>query len=484
VASSSPDRTEGAFSIVPDFARPVPEVPARPWRLGPEALAVVGVAGVGAVVGAFSLAVERTSYDTWAGVVVATVLVLVSIPLVLAARRLEDDHTTAALLPWALAAKLLGVIPRYAVAFALYDGNADASSYHDAGVALAKVIRGGNLFPHIDAAPGTSFIQWLTGLTYAVTGPTKLGGFFVFSWLGFWGLWLFYRAFVIACPEGDRRRYALIVFFLPSLLFWPSSIGKEAWMAFALGLAAWGTARVLQHRRGGLIALGGGLVALGQVRPHVAAIVAVAALLALLLRRPPAGAHVTAPLSKIGAILVAGVGVIVVLNATEAFFGLDKFNAEAVRSTRERAGEQTDEGGSAFEHTGNTAFSPSQFPVATMNVLFKPFPWEANNAQALIASIEGGLTFALFVFSFRRVLGSVRSILHTPYVLFCMVYVVVFIYGFSSFSNYGVLTRQRVQVFPFVLVLVCLPPLARRSAGGWRDILEAPGPAAPVPAAR
>ena len=33
-------------------------------------------------------------------------------------------------------------------------------------------------------------------------------------------------------PTGDHRRYALLVFFMPSLLFWPSSIGKESWMLF------------------------------------------------------------------------------------------------------------------------------------------------------------------------------------------------------------------------------------------------------------
>jgi hypothetical protein len=33
----------------------------------------------------------------------------------------------------------------------------------------------------------------------------------------------------------------------------------------------------------------------------------------------------------------------------------------------------------------------------------------------------------------------------------------LFIYGFSSFANFGILTRQRVQVLPFVVVLLCLP---------------------------
>lgn len=475
MASVAPEPSGDAFTIVPDFRRAAPPVPRRRRRLGPEALGGLGVAGVGLVVAVFSIAVERTAFDTWAGVLVAVVLACGSWPLLRAARRLETDPWIAAILPWALVAKLASALPRFAVAFALYDGNADASSYHDAAVLLGPQIRGGTFFPHIEAVAGTSFIQWLNGVIYAITGPTKLGGFFVFSWIGFWGLWLFYRAFATACPEGDRRRYAVLVFFLPSLLFWPSSIGKEAWMAFALGLGAWGTARVLTHRRGGLLAVAAGLLGTAQVRPHVAAIVAVAALMALLLRRAPSGASVTAPLSKIGAIVVAGVAVVLVLNATQSFFGLDEFNAQAVQSTRTRAAEQTDEGGSAFEHAGNTAFSPSQFPSATVNVLFRPFPWQASNAQALIASLEGSFLLMLVLASLTRLVGAIRSVVHTPYVLFCVAYSVVFIYGFSSFSNYGVLTRQRVQVLPFVLVLVSLPAVRRRAEGGWRAaLLDAP----------
>src|SRR5205085_1758787 len=96
-------------------------------------------------------------------------------------------------------------------------------------------------------------IEVVTGLIYAVIGPTQLGGFLVYAWLGFLGLVLFYRAFRIAFPEGDHRRYARFLFLLPSLLFWPSSIGKDAWMVLMLGIAAYGAARVLSRQPTGFI---------------------------------------------------------------------------------------------------------------------------------------------------------------------------------------------------------------------------------------
>ena len=66
-----------------------------------------------------------------------------------------------------------------------------------------------------------------------------------------------YRAFTIAIPDGNRRSYARLLFFLPSMLYWPSSIGKEAWMLFTLGLAAFGTARLLTGRTWRGLALAG-----------------------------------------------------------------------------------------------------------------------------------------------------------------------------------------------------------------------------------
>ena len=51
-----------------------------------------------------------------------------------------------------------------------------------------------------------------------------------------------------AVPTLNRKWYSAFMFFAPSLAFWPSSVGKEAIMLLALGLAALGTAKVLNGR--------------------------------------------------------------------------------------------------------------------------------------------------------------------------------------------------------------------------------------------
>lgn len=443
---------------------------AAPPRLTLPEAAALGAVGVVSITAFWAMG--RTSYDIWGGIVVAAALVALNVPLLRRAARSIEHPTVAALLPWAFGAKLLGSVVRYAVIFAVYDGNADASTYHDAGVELFRSYREGNFGVPVIGPPGTIFMRQATGFVYAFTGPTRMGGFLVFAVAGFWGAWLFVRAFAIACPEGNLRRYAALVLFLPSILFWPASIGKEAWMTLALGVGAFGAALALTHHRRGLWYLLLGVVMANVIRPHVAGLLLVGVAVAFLLRRAPGRASLLAPLAKVGGILLLGVASVVVVNGAERVLGIDEFNSDAVTTTLERAEGQTSEGGSAFDSgSENTDLSPTRFPSALMGVLFRPFPWEASNSLALAASAEGMLLLTLFARHWRSVLGSIRSILRTPYVLLCVTYSVLFIYGFSAFANFGVLTRQRVQLFPFILVLICLPAYRRREQGGWRSLL-------------
>jgi hypothetical protein len=348
--------------------------------------------------------------------------------------------------------------------------------YHQKGSEIARHVRDG-AFGEIGEvtweASGTAFIQTLTGFLYSVTGPTSIGGFLVYSWFGFWGLYLLHRAFVRACPEGDHRRYGRLVLLLPSLLFWPSSIGKEAWMCLGLGIMAYGAARLLTHARGGLVTIAAGTAMLYMVRPHVAALLSVATFLAFLVKRPPAGASILAPVGKLAVIVLLGAGLVVAAGQLESFFGVDDFNRESVQTTLDEVVHQTSQGGSQFEEEPNsTNLSPSRFPEAFVNVMFRPFPWQANNAQALIAAAESLFLIVLFATGWRRLVGSVRSVLRTPYVVLCCAYTVLFVYGFSAFANAGILVRQRVQVLPFVLVLLCLP--AFRPRNRWTELLVDP----------
>lgn len=440
------------------------ESSARPGLVG---LSVVVIGGYVAWV---MWAMEHADYNAWGGLLVAPVLVAISMPLISRAAGRERDPRLARLIIFALVLKLAASMARYVVAFDVYDGVADAGVYHLWGEKIAVELKQFHFGFDLGAKQfvGTGFTRLLTGIVYVFIGPTRIGGFLVFSWFGFWGLYLFYRAFAIALPEGDSYRYAKLVLLLPSLLFWPSSIGKEAWMTLTLGVAAYGAARVYVRRRGGYPLLALGLAGTALARPHITVILIAGVVFGYLLRPRPDNASVLTPVYKAAGLAVMAVLVFLVVGQAERFLGVDSFNQESVEQVIEGTSELTNEGGSTFQAKG--VHSPKDLPLAAVTVLFRPFPTEAHNAQALVASLEGMFLLLLIVKSRRRFMTLPRLMRRRPYISFALIYMLLFVYAFSNFNNFGIMTRQRVQVFPLMLVLLALPlPERLRAADAARS---------------
>lgn len=430
-------------------------------RDGGGVVAAVGLVLTTAYLSTFAWALTYRAFDVWGGMMVAPVLVLATLPLIGRDAATRTDPRLRNILVLALMVKLAAAIVRYGVAFEVYGGAADAADYMNQGQRLAESYSNW-VFTGLDlgaGGSGTRALRVITGLVFSVTGPTAIGGFLVFSWMGFWGLYFFYRAFRLGVPEGDHERYALLVFFVPSLLFWPSSVGKEAWMMLTLGVATYGVARVLARRTGGYLVLALGLGGATLVRPHLTVLVAAAIAAAYLLRRAPA-VSALAPVAKVAGVVVIGALLLVTLQQTEEFFGVDNQGTSGLTDVLDETSRRSSQGGSEFD--APSARSPAQIPSAIVAVLFRPFPFEAHNTQARIASLEGLALLALFAWSWPRLRGIPRLLRDRPYVAFALVYAVLFCVAFSSIGNFGILTRQRVQVIPLALVLLALPETPSR----------------------
>jgi hypothetical protein len=432
----------------------------------PFGLALVGFALTAVYVAFAFLTIDRTTYDLWGAVLIGPALIAISVPILAReAKRLQDPRLLWILIV-ALLLKLIGGLLRFWVTFSLY-GAGDATGYHREGVRLSMGFWNGDFETGLRSLTGTSFISLLTGVIYTITGPSKLGGFLVYSWLSFWGLFLFHRAFTVAVPEGDRRWYALFVFFLPSLLYWPSSTGKEAWMLLTLGIAAIGVARLFTGRalRGFLLLLLG--AALGAVvRPHVAGLVTVAAACGLLFLKPGRAWARLGPVLKWVGVGAVGVLAVVLIVQTQSFLGTSLGGDASVTSVEgfvdelENVATRADTGGSEFQPV--IVRSPLQVPEAVVTVLFRPFIFEAGNAQGLVAAVESMMLLLIVVWRWRWIWAAITSMRRQAYVAFAGAYTGMFVIVFASFPNFGLLARERVQVLPLFLVLLCVIPKSRR----------------------
>ena len=426
-----------------------------------ERAATIGVSS--AVVGVVAVVLLMTygTLEQWAALVVGVAVVGISIPILRSASIRNGERALLALFVAGLILRILGAVLRSYVDLEVYAGASDAEYYHQSGVTLADKFARGDYDTGYPSITGTDFMRWFTGVLYTVIGPSRLAGFIFYAWLGFWGSYLFFRAFTIAVPEGRVRTYARFIFLLPSFLFWPSSIGKEAWMMVCLGLAALGAARFLTGKPGrGLVMIAVGLWLAALVRPHIAGILGIAFATAVVVRAPSRKRGHLAPIARGLTLMTVGLLAFLLVGRTQSFLtdlGVD--TSTGVTAVLEQTSERAAYGGSYV--APSIAASPRRVPMAVLTVLYRPLLIDAHNTQALATGIETTFLLGLSFVRFRSALAAVRHIRRRPYLVMCAANTLLMIFVLSNVANFGLLARQRIQLLPFFLVWLCLPLAAR-----------------------
>ena len=430
---------------------------------------------LGLVVVVLFFPMSRSSWNVWAAAFIAPAVVLASLSAFARQARREGNPRVYTFLVVALLVKLAFSAFRWYHAFYVVR-KADAQEYDRWGGEIATRFLRGDFTTGLDNLLDTNFIRLFTGGLYTLIRPSALGGFLVFAWLAFWGTYFFYRAFVLAIPDGDRRNYARWLFFMPSLLFWPSSLGKESWMMFGLGIAAFGAAKVLTGRFGsGIVVHVLGVALAALVRAPIAGLMGVGLVIAGLFRRR---AHDAPRRSTLARLLTTAVYVAI---------GLALY--VAMRRYLLRAGFESGTVDEAFSEssrvtqTGETEFTPAAitspvgFVINGVTLLFGPFFSGSKAIEALVTSTEA---LALLLFSlvrWRSLVSAVRNLRRIPYVLVAAVYVLGSLIALSPVANFGIIARQRVLMYPMYLVLICLPTRRgreRRTEVARHEPLRAP----------
>jgi len=387
--------------------------------------------------------------------------------------RHPDEPWLARILVLAVLAKEFASVLRYRTLVNAYGEVGDASVFDAAGRRYASFwLHTATVRPELDNLRQTNFMRWFTGVVYYLFGTDMIAGFILFGLIAFVGSYLWYRATVEAVPFIDRRLYFLIIMFAPSILFWPSSIGKEALMQFAIGSAALGTAHIFNGRilRGVLVALPGAWL-MSVVRAHLLGLVALAAAAAFVIGRSPRKARASAATSSLvkplGTVVVVFIAVFAV-SAGANSLGLPTLSLKSVQNELDATTLSTSQGHSAFNNGGNS-LSPLRLPQGMVTVLLRPFPWEVNSALQVLASLEGVALAAFIVLRRKSLAISLRHIRSVPFLFYCWVLTILYAVTFQAFANFGLLDRQRSLVLPALYVLLCLDTQKAREFDAERD---------------
>jgi hypothetical protein len=343
---------------------------------------------------------------------VAGALLVTSLPAI--ARSRPRRRQIAVTLLGATAIRLLAALAVMRVLDRWYADTSDARDYDAGAVEIASALRSRNLRQamrlartrpwdtHYELPVGTNLIRLLNGGIYATVGRSKPVAYLTFSWVGYWGLACFQRAFALAKPDADQLLFARLLFLHPSTMFFTSNIGKEPLTALGLGLGTLGAANALtgSAKRSALQLTGAAAITVAA-RPQIP--------------------------------LYLGLG--------RGYDLDDRREAEP--------------GGSWFEPP---AVSNSPLSAA-VSVLFRPYPRETRNTPGRFAAGESA---ALVLLTLVRAPRLIRGLRPDPFTVFVVAALGGSIAILSPLSNSGLLVRERAPVVPLYLMLLCATPAKAR----------------------
>ena len=398
-----------------------------------------------------------TTSGALAALAVVLVLCLVSRPVIKRVSIAESNPWLVRILWWSLILHLLAAPAQVYVVHHFYHGIADWTRYDSQGKIL------GPEFRHFDFSLANANVRGIvndgsvsiaTGIVMAIVGTNQIATFLVFSWLSFLGTILFYRAFTLTfagAPAGHRR-YALMLFFMPSVIFWTADVSKEAIMMLSLGLTAYGIAKVLVHRRGGFSLMAVGVAVGILIRPNELLLVLAGFAVALMIR-PPADGQRFGGLRRVGGLAFMGSLLLLSVYLTIHYPHSGQGSLSLNQVSQNNTGAGIGFGSSNIPYSS----SPSYYWRDIYTILFDPLPINAHGAGQLVASLENSVIVVLILFSLRQLRMTFRASFARPYVMMCTIYSLLFVYAFAALGNLGLIARERTLLFPFLLVLLCIP---------------------------
>jgi hypothetical protein len=350
-----------------------------------------------------------------------------------------------------------GTILRVAVAgvhiwlgMVFYDAAVDAFHYWTVGLQLADEFRFHGWSTFRPPYWSSWLIDNVCGVITVFLGNALPALMVMFAMAGLWGGYFFYRAFCLAFPQGNHRLYAALVILLPSTVFWSSTIGKDALCQLFIGIAAYGYAKGIHKPNSrALLICGFGIACTTAIRPHVAAMLAMAVTFTYIFgRKRRTYLTAAARLFLIPALLA---GAYFVTATAGTFVGTELGDAKADISSVDRLTRNTQIGDSAYNQGESLPMRLAQAPF----LLYRPFLWEAHNFMSAFAALEGTVLL-LFTWNRRHVLRRLLRDWRQPFVGFILLYALEFTVAFAAAtSNFGIIVRQRIMLLPLVLMLFC-----------------------------
>ena len=323
-----------------------------------------------------------------------------------------------------------------------------------------------SLAPAADFKLGTWAVVYLVSIFSAGLGLSFLGVSLVFNIFGAVGLLALYGALRLAVRGKSLllRRAAFLIVLLPSVSFWSSGIGKDPISFMATCLAIW--AALDLRRRSGLMALA--IVSMLYVRPHVAGLMVIALMLALIVH------------AKVPVLHRVVFGLITAMAASALVPFAMEYSGLGVETDFERVMEFVENRQGHNLHGGGAVdIASMSLPMQLFTYLFRPLPFEADSLFQLAASLDNVILLALFVFAASSLLKGGRASIQSDRIFLWFYALSAWVMLAMTTANLGISVRQKWMFVPVILfLLLSVTGKVRKSADAGATTERPTGPEA------
>jgi len=235
------------------------------------------------------------------------------------------------------------------------------------------------------------------------------------------------------------------VAFFPALLYWPSSVGKESLILMGLGVAVAGF--IGRQGRINWLLLAIGMFFVFAIRPQVAAVLGMSMVVAqwiALGERWSFGRVVQG-------MVIVSVGLAGVAYSLSVA-GVETLDSGGLQEYMEDDAARRVGGGSSIEAV---PLAVAGIPLALVNILARPFLWEADSALIMLAALEVAFVWFLILRRRKNVIGALRRITSDRFIALAIIFIAVYAVAIGLLvTNLGIIARQRILLWPFIFMLI------------------------------
>lgn len=403
--------------------------------------------------------------------------------------RVTNSATSKYFIP-ALSAKFVGAISLGLIYQFYYGGGDTIAAYHNGGAQIWKAFLESPLIAFQLLTAGkeyegatffyasniisygdlpTYFIVRLVGLFSLFTVNSYYANALLFATISFSGSWALFHAFHKLYPHLTRKT-AIIVLFIPSVVFWGSGILKDTITFAAVGWLFYAFSNIFLLKKTSTLNIII-LIVSGALILHIKIYIALCLFPSLIIlyfiqKSKSIRNKVIRVLIAPMLLVLAGVlsfQAVNYLGSINRLYSIDQF-AHRVQVNAEWLRFVSNQQGGAYYSLGDTddftnAGLARNFIPAVMVTLFRPYLWEVKNPVMLLSALESlsVLFFCIYIIYKSGLNNLIKKTTGNPIVFSFFVFSILFSFAIGvSTYNFGTLVRYKIPMIPFFLMALLI----------------------------